>query len=386
MVGVIVILGVIIFMDLLSAAGITGKVTDPMDEQIKDMIKQRTEEITKQITQQITGGQTPLTAAASCDLTPRPRQLSSTSYYTGFLLDAHVHMPIGFQIPAAIAQQVDWESPTWDKEISQAEFICRLDQEQNKAAIGFHIVPNIVPSMFVNTVQDLENKYPGRVAHFITPAHLTSIDLTHEQIEDILKTNPGLFKGLGEYALYRADYKDKSPEDPVFLNMYDLAAKYALIVMMHGNQGQQASIERVVQNYPQVTFLFHGADYMYPYVGNLVCQYPNAYFTIDADLWDLPDEGQSVNLYAAKSKEEFIEDYKRDFERVQRSALSRWKAAIEKCSDKFVWGTDRAKDWHFDSEVGALLEEGARSFIGQLDPAVQEKFAYKNAERLLKER
>ena len=49
-------------------------------------------------------------------------------------------------------------------------------------------------------------------------------------------------------------------------------------------------------------------------------------------------------------------------------------------------GTDRAFAWHFDPEVGALIEESARIFIGQLDPAVQEKFAYKNAERLLGER
>ena len=33
-----------------------------------------------------------------------------------------------------------------------------------------------------------------------------------------------------------------------------------------------------------------------------------------------------------------------------------------------------------------LIEESARSFIGQLDPSVQEKFAYKNAEKLLQER
>jgi len=58
---------------------------------------------------------------------------------------------------------------------------------------------------------------------------------------------------------------------------------------------------------------------------------------------------------------------------------------IEGHPDKFLWGTDRAFAWHFDDDVGALLDESARAFIVQLDPAVQEKFAYKNAERLLNE-
>lgn len=399
------VVGIIFIISLVNTAGITGKVTNlqqGMDKMIQDMIQQRTKEITKQITEQITSGQTPAgglpggqipgilpasttTADVPCDLTPQPRQFSSTPYYTGPLLDAHLHMPAGFEIPAAVAQQVDWTAPVWDKDISTAEFICLLDREQSKMAIGFHIVPNIVPSMFVNAAKDLEKKYPGRVAHFVTPAHLTSIDLTPLQLEEILKANPGLFKGLGEYAWYRADYKGKSPEDPSFLKIYDLANKYKLIVMIHADEGQQAGLERVLQKYPQVTFLFHGSDYMSSYAGELVCKHPNAYFTIDGDLWDIPNDHQSVNLYGNENKEEFIADFKRDFEKVQGAALRQWKTAIEKCPDKFVWGTDRGKDWHFDQGVGALLEEGARSFIGQLDPAVQEKIAYQNAERLLKE-
>lgn len=39
--------------------------------------------------------------------------------------------------------------------------------------------------------------------------------------------------------------------------------------------------------------------------------------------------------------------------------------------------------WHFDPEVGGILEEFSRSFIGRLDASVQENFAYKNAERML---
>jgi len=51
-----------------------------------------------------------------------------------------------------------------------------------------------------------------------------------------------------------------------------------------------------------------------------------------------------------------------------------------------MWGTDRWYRWQFDYEVGGILEEFGRSFIGELEPQVQEKFAYKNAEKILQER
>lgn len=66
-----------------------------------------------------------------------------------------------------------------------------------------------------------------------------------------------------------------------------------------------------------------------------------------------------------------------------RQAVAHWKPLIEKYPDRFTWGTDRWFAWHFDPEVGGLIEELSRSFIGKLDPAVQENFAYKNAERML---
>lgn len=377
---------------------ITGGITNPgvpsgMDQMIQDMIEQRTKEITKQImgggqipSGEIPGGIPTIPGAAPevpCDLTPFSRQFSSTSYYTGPLLDSHLHMPTAFQLPSAIAQEVDWNPPVLDQDISKSELICLFDTEKINSVVGFYLVPNLLSGTFVSAAQQMEQQYPGRIIPFITPSHLTELDLNPEQIEEILASNPGLFKGLGEYGLYKADYKGKSPEDPYFLEIYDLADKHNLIVMIHPDENQQSAIERMVQKYSGVTFLFHGNMEMGPYAAEVVGKYPNAYFTIDADLWDIAQDHQSVNLYAAETKTEFIADFKRDYDQVQRAALARWKTAIEANPDQFLWGTDRGKDWHFDPEVGALLEESGRAFIGQLNPAVQEKFAYKNAQRLL---
>lgn len=366
-----------------------GEITIPeIEEPTPDLVPQgEMDSMIQDMMEQMMGGGIPSTIQkkeeAACDKTPIPRKFNTNPYYTGLLVDSHIHMPSAFQVPPAIAQQADWDAPVLDKDVYKSELICLLDKEHTNSAFGFYLVTNMLSGTFVNAARQMEQKYPGRIAPFLTPSHLTDLDLTSDEIEEILVSNPGLFKGLGEIAFYKASYKGMSPEDPAFLKIYDLANKHNLIVMIHADEGQQQVIQRILQKYPNVIFLFHGNVEMGPYAAEVVAKYPNAYFTIDGDLWDLPKDHQSVNLYGAATKEEFISDFKRDYKRVQSAAIARWKNAIEKYPDKFLWGTDRGKDWHFDPEVGALLEESARSFIGQLNPAVQEKFAYKNAERLI---
>ena len=65
------------------------------------------------------------------------------------------------------------------------------------------------------------------------------------------------------------------------------------------------------------------------------------------------------------------------------AAQKEWKKMIENNPDQVMWGMDRSYTWHFDDEVHGLLVEYSRAFIGGLDPEVQEKYAYKNAEQLL---
>ena len=69
-----------------------------------------------------------------------------------------------------------------------------------------------------------------------------------------------------------------------------------------------------------------------------------------------------------------------------KEGLRDWKQIIEAHPDQFTWGSDRWYTWHFDPGVSGLVVEFGRAFIGRLDPAVQEKFAYKNAERMLQQR
>ena len=108
-------------------------------------------------------------------------------------------------------------------------------------------------------------------------------------------------------------------------------------------------------------------------------KYPNVYYTIDALFGDqlLNDPGKSLANFLEKTE---------DFESMLEIDLANWKGLIEAYPDRFMWGTDRGAviRWSLDIEAGQRWTEYARAFIGQLDSSAQEKFAYKNAENLLK--
>ncbi len=62
-----------------------------------------------------------------------------------------------------------------------------------------------------------------------------------------------------------------------------------------------------------------------------------------------------------------------------------WKGFIERHPEQVLWGSDRgvSAPWDKDQDIALALNNYTRAFISRLDPAVQEKFAYKNAEKLI---
>jgi len=355
--------------------GEIGSITD-------EMVKQRTDEITRQI---LGGG--PETGAGKlkevkCDKTPTQRQFSSSPYYTGPLIDAHLHMPLTFDAPKALYAQAEYDGAVLEKDVAAGSIMCVFDKTGVKSALGFYAIPNLIKGQAVVQVKAIDETFKGRITPFIMTAHVSTLNLQPADVESVLKANPGLFKGIGEFGMYKPAYKGTSPDDASLRAFYDIAASHGLTVMIHLDNGQREAIEKILQDYSGVNFLFHGHE-MRSYAAELVAKYPNAYYSIDGELNDIPDEHESANLYGDKTKEEFVANFKRDYETILAGAAATWKGQIEKNPTKFLWGTDRAYPMHFDAEVGGLLDEIARAFIGQLDPAVQEKFAYRNAERLL---
>ena len=111
----------------------------------------------------------------------------------------------------------------------------------------------------------------------------------------------------------------------------------------------------------------------------------NLYYSLDAEIHYIFGY-HTIQNNRGPTKEEYLKFIRKNFDSLLEEGLRNWKPIIETHPDQFTWGTDRWYTWHYNHEVGGLVVEFGRTFIGHLDPAVQEKFAYKNAERLLQER
>ena len=364
-----------------------GKITQ---EGIEQITPEETEKITREImgerTRDILGSSSDETEEFVCDLAPTQRQFAHTPYYTGPLIDNHLHMPAFSSIVSMIAIQSGWEDmPAFDQKLSSDFLICLLDSEGIQKSFGFYLAPKPVLSSMVNGVKQIHQRHPDKIVAFYMPMPIPSIDPTTAEAEEILNENPGLFQGIGEVKFDFNEVENDLPEDSKYLEKYLLADQHNLIIMMHPRKDQLDAVERLLKKHPTVPFLLHGVEVVRHDVGRLMNSYPNLYYSIDAELTSIYG-WQASHQQQGPSKEEYLAYMRTNFNSKLQQSVEEWKVLIEDHPDQFLWGTDRFARWHFDYKVGSVIEEMGRSFIGKLDPAVQEKFAYKNTERLLRER
>ena len=320
---------------------------------------------------------------ALCDLPPLQRQFENTPYYTGPLFDDHYHMPTFFKVPDHP------EAPVIDKDISRRDVVCLFDKERIKGAFAFYSIPVNLKDSSLEIIREIEQQYPGVISHFLEYVVFPGYPVDPEQIEEILDANTGLFKGYGEISLYLPHYRVVEPNDSAMKEFYKTADKHNLIVMMHPVEGQQQAIEEILRDYPNVQFLFHAAEWLSSanmFLDTFLEKYPNAHYSVDTTLFGMNSSGRPL-LDTFSDKQAFVTQFKQKWQSTLKERVTYWKSKIEKHPDQFLWGTDRGSyRWTHDQDIEALLEEYSRAFIGKLAPAVQEKFAYKNAERLLQER
>lgn len=302
---------------------------------------------------------------ANCQREFNPRY-STGPYYTGELFDAHFHIP-----PSPGIKQFFFKQPVIGKDITLNEILCTFDKEKTRGAIGFYF-PKKTRKVTLPGAYEIKEYAKDRMHLFISP-----VSLSNDELEIILEENKGLFVGIGEIGFYEITNILKPVDGEWASKIYKLAAKHGIPVMIHPGRNQLAKVKKVLEENPNTTFILHGYETERD-IDELMEKYPNIYYSVD-----------SATLYAMRGKfamapgDKFIPEFKENFNSILDEQVGYWKERIEKYPDRFMWGTDRFKDWHFSDEMSALMEEFARAFIGRLDPAVQEKYAYKNAENLL---
>jgi hypothetical protein len=153
-----------------------------------------------------------------------------------------------------------------------------------------------------------------------------------------------------------------------------------MLVYFHPGVGHQDNLERALQQYSDVTFIIH-ADFVRPHVQGIVDRNPNVYYTYN-DIFGI--SGEVAETFRFGEKEAFLADMRAEWDNLLDEADEMYRPMIETHPDRFMRGTDRGDIvWGYDEEVGQILAEFGRAFIGRFDPAIQSDLGYKNAERLI---
>ena len=309
---------------------------------------------------------------------------SSSPHYNGPLFDAHFHMPnlidfnaIGHgESPGTGYETNSNKDPVLGNDIELSKLLCNFDKETVIGVIGFAIGAEQASEETISRAKSVKDESLGKINLFLMP-RMFSI----EGLDYIQEKNPNLFKGYGEVGFYTSLYVNTLPDSQEMMDVYAVAGKHNLIVMIHPDARQESMVENAIKKNPDVKFLIHGPEIENSII-NIVGKYPNAYYSIDAILIRSPGSPGGL-IYTTNNLQELKSSFSQNYERMMNDAVNKWKSKIEKYPDKFMWGTDRAYLWHYDEGVGILLEEFGRDFIAELNPEVQERFAYKNAEALL---
>ncbi len=311
---------------------------------------------------------------------------SSGPHYLGSLFDAHFHMPNLIDPSKIDSSKIEGHQgpiPIKDHSVvdTNAELdrlLCNFEREKVRGAIGFTMGEEQLLEETVNAAKSMKARVGSKVNLFLSPAGFSATSL-----ENIEVSNKGLFDGYGElsFGFGGGMQPNQKPDDKNFLDIYKVAGKHNIVVMIHVGAQQEKEIENILQKNSDVTFLFHGPE-SENFIHNIIAKYPNAYYSIDAMLIRLPSAPGAL-MYMVSRKDEFKTKFSQNYEVILDNTVKQWKSKIEQYPDRYMWGTDRSHDWMYDEDISALIEEFSRDFIAKLDQDVQEKFAYKNAESLI---
>ena len=316
-----------------------------------------------------------------------------STYYSGPLIDTHLHIPhlpddgfggedddyeeskgVDSELYDSIAED---DRPRLGKTVNVNAIACTLQNEGTIKAFAFFPVFLDIETHLVEVARRTMEEYPSQFVPFIQSSGSVASIVEAEILQDFLEIHPELFFGLGEVGDSPTEPINPPPDSVLYTENFEVARNHNLQVYYHVGEGHQENMARALERFPEITFIVHG-DNVRPRIDDLMDRYPNIYFTFN-DIFE-----EHTPLFRFGDKEEFMSVMQRDWEQLLDNAVELYKTSIEAHPDRYMWGTDRADiAWNYDEDVGRLLAEYGRAFIGRLNPEVQENVAYRNAELLI---
>ena len=320
------------------------------------------------------------------------------SYYQGPLIDFHLHIPqlpddqygeqsdTGYVAPRGaesdkydtIAQE---DRPLLGRTMNIARIACTLKNEGSVKAFAFFPTFPQTMSPAIEVAYRAVEEYPDLFVPFIQASANGSATLEGKLLDVMLDFRPGLYKGFGEVGDSPTESINPKPDGVVYTGDFEVVRNHGkLLVYFHTGTDHQDNMEIALQRFSDVTFIVHG-DFVRPYIQGMMDRNPNLYFTYN-DIFAI--SGEVGETFRFGEKESFLADMRTEWDRLLDEADDLYRSMIEAHPDRFMWGTDRGDIvWGHDEEVGRILAEFGRAFIGRFDPSIQADLAYKNAERLI---
>ena len=314
------------------------------------------------------------------------------SCYQGPLIDSHLHIP---QLPDDVVGSPDLDyvpyrgvdSDKYDTIAAEQRPIlgttmnidriaCMLKNEGSVKAFAFFPVFPEITSPAIEVVSKVKAQYPDLFVPFIQASANGVSTLEGSILDVMLQVEPGLFAGFGEVGDSPTEPINPPPDSEIYTGDFEVVREHDIMVYFHPGVGHQENLERALEQFSDVTFLIHG-DFIYPYMEGIMQRHDNVYFTFNDIFADL------IETLRFGERDTFMADMRDNWDNLLDTAVVQYKSLIEARPDRYMWGTDRGDIvWGYEEEVGQLLAEFGRAFIGRLDPAVQDRVAYKNAEFL----
>ncbi len=315
-------------------------------------------------------------------VTPMP-----TGPYTGPLFDAHLHLQNMYYGTS--------EQLSSMKLRSAADLLSYLDRNNVIGAIGFYIFPSSRARYnWVSSVETVISGSKGRVVPLLLPtpwSEFVSGQFSDAVLRQYLQPQ-GLFQGVGEIVLTQPELQNITFDSPQMQTVFKVVNEMKGIVMVHPSSGpgvrptDLAEIEPSIQKYPDAIFLFH-PKYCFDAVAPLMLKYPNVYFSMDFSSFTPGFRMLYPTDPSLSNVESFLASVEsRGIDKIVEENINTLSPQILQCPDRIMWGTDFAGNtnlsWHFEDSVTDKVIEISRQFIGRLPADVQEKYAYKNAQRV----
>jgi len=200
-------------------------------------------------------------------------------YYTGSLIDTHLHMPpisdefggdsdnvqsdvtgVDAAFYNSIAQD---DRPVLGVTVTVDQIACTLKHEGTIQAFTFFPVYQDSPSALIDSAYKSVERHGALFVPYIQSTNSTTSGVNGEVLQQMLEIRPDFFAGLGEIGDSPTDPVNLPLDDPFYSSAFETAKANGLPVYFHPGVGDHENLERALQSFPEIIFIVH-ADFIRP--------------------------------------------------------------------------------------------------------------------------